>query len=136
MRQPDGGDPMPEFLAFCSARRPQLEASLASRFPQTNEIGRSALFLAGFDRLEPGPKAHLDLGASAGLNLLVDKLAYRNSAGDLLGDSAVVLDCSVRGEPGRLATRPQRSQSAMAGAGSSKPWPAARRLRAYATMSL
>lgn len=104
-RQPDGGDPMPEFLAFCSARRPQLEASLATRFPQTNEIGRSALFLAGFDHLEPGPKAHLDLGASAGLNLLVDKLAYRDADGGLLGDSEVVLDCSVRGEPGRLAGR-------------------------------
>ena len=102
-REPDGGDPMPEFLAFCSARAPLIQASLATRFPQTNEIGRSALFLAGFDRLEPGPKAHLDLGASAGLNLLVDKLAYRDSDGGTLGDSEVVLDCRLRGGPGRLA---------------------------------
>jgi hypothetical protein len=104
-RVPDDGDPMPEFLAFCSARTPQLAASLATRFPQTNEIGRSALFLAGFDRLEPGPKAHVDLGASAGLNLLVDKLAYRDADSVVLGESEVVLDCSVRGEPGRLAVR-------------------------------
>ncbi len=104
-RHPDGGDPMPEFLAFCSARTPQLQASLATRFPQTNEIGRSALFLAGFDHLGPGPKAHLDVGASAGLNLLVDKLAYRMADGSLLGDSEVILECSVRGEPERLAER-------------------------------
>lgn len=102
-REPDRGDPMPEFLAFCSARTAQLQASLATRFPQTNEIGRSALFLAGFDQLEPGPKAHLDLGASAGLNLLVDKLAYRDVDGGQLGESEVVLECSVRGEPHQLA---------------------------------
>jgi hypothetical protein len=94
---------MPEFLAFCSARRPQLQASLATRFPQTNEIGRSALFLVGFDHLEPGPKAHLDLGASAGLNLMVDRLAYRDVDGGQLGASEVVLECSVRGEPRQLA---------------------------------
>jgi hypothetical protein len=103
--RPDRGDPMPEFLAFCSARTAQLQASLATRFPQTNEIGRSALFLAGFGQLEPGPKAHLDLGASAGLNLLVDKLAYRDADSCVLGDSEVVLDCSVRGEPATLAER-------------------------------
>lgn len=102
-REPDGGDPMPEFLAFCSARTPQLKASLASRFPQTNEIGRSALFLVGFDHLEPGPKAHLDLGASAGLNLMVDRLAYRDVDGGQLGASEVVLECSVRGVPHQLA---------------------------------
>jgi hypothetical protein len=96
-REPDGGDPMPEFLAFCSARKPQLQASLAARFPQTNEIGRSALFLVGFDHLEPGPKAHLDLGASAGLNLMVDV------DGGQLGASEVVLECSVRGVPQQLA---------------------------------
>ena len=102
-RRPDGGDPMPEFLAFCSARAAQIHASLATRVPQTNEIGRSSLFLAGFDRLGSAPIGHLDLGASAGLNLLVDKMAYRDAEGGLLGDSEVVLDCSVRGEPGRLA---------------------------------
>ncbi len=102
-KEPDRGDPMPEFLAFCSARAPLIQASLATRFPQTNEIGRSALFLAGFDHLESGPLAHLDLGASAGLNLMVDKLAYRDADGGVLGSSEVVLDCKIRGEPGRLA---------------------------------
>ena len=104
-RNPDVGDPMPEFLAFCSARAGELQASLATRFPQTNEIGRSALFLAGIDRLGPSPIGHLDLGASAGLNLLVDKLAYRDADGALLGDSEVVLDCRIRGEPDKLAGR-------------------------------
>ncbi len=94
--EPDPGDPVPEFLAFCSEHAAAIRESLASRLPQTNEIGRSALLLAGFGRLEPGQKAHLDVGASAGLNLMLDRLAYRDGRGGQLGHSEVVLDCSVR----------------------------------------
>lgn len=101
---PDSGDPEPEFLSFCAQNAEAIRRSLASRLPQTNEIGRSALLLAGFSQLEPGPKAHLDVGASAGLNLMVDRLAYRDGRGGQLGTSVVVLDCSVRGRGPGLAT--------------------------------
>ncbi len=108
--EPDPGDPVPEFLAFCAAHAADISRSLATRVPQTNEIGRSALLLAGFGRLEPGPKAHLDIGASAGLNLMLDRLAYRDGWGWELGRSEVVLECSVRGgdpdRPGLAAGLP------------------------------
>lgn len=108
--EPDPGDPVPEFLTFCADHAAAISRSLATRVPQTNEIGRSALLLAGFGTLEPGPKAHLDIGASAGLNLMVDRLAYRNGKGWQLGSSDVVLDCSIRGgapdRPGLAAALP------------------------------
>jgi hypothetical protein len=101
--RPDPGDPVPEFLDFCAAHAAAIRQTVATRLPQTNEIGRSALLLAGFDRLEATELAHLDVGASAGLNLMVDRLAYRDGSGGQLGTSAVVLDCAVRGDPHRLA---------------------------------
>lgn len=101
--RPDPGDPVPEFLDFCAANAAAIRACVATRLPQTNEIGRSALLLAGFDRLEVRELAHLDVGASAGLNLMVDRLAYRDGRGGHLGSSTVVLDCSVGGHPSRLA---------------------------------
>ncbi|MGV8910027.1 MAG: DUF2332 domain-containing protein [Propionicimonas sp.] len=101
--RPDPGDPVPEFLDFCAAHAAAIRRTVATRLPQTNEIGRSALLLAGFDRLGARELAQLDVGASAGLNLMVDRLAYRDGLGGQLGSSAVVLDCSVRGNAPRLA---------------------------------
>ena len=102
---PDPGDPVPEFLDFCAAHAAAIRQTVATRLPQTNEIGRSALLLAGFDRLDAPRLAHLDVGASVGLNLMVDRLGYRDGHGAQLGSSTVVLECSVRGDPPRLARR-------------------------------
>lgn len=92
------GDPVPAFLDYCSAHADQLRHLLATRLPQTNEIGRSALLLVAMAMVsdEAGPLAHLDVGASAGLNLLVDRYGY--DFGDRrLGDGPVRLGCGVRG---------------------------------------
>ncbi len=98
----DSGDPVPEFLAFCADHATELRELVATRLPQTNEIGRAPVLVAGFGQLPPGPRAHLDVGASAGLNLMLDRLAYTDGHG-VLGSSEVVLECSVRPEGRRLA---------------------------------
>jgi hypothetical protein len=48
--------------------------------PQTNEVGRSAVLMSGLLEIAatfPRPVELLELGASAGLNLLLDSYAYR-----------------------------------------------------------
>ncbi|MGC3993591.1 MAG: DUF2332 domain-containing protein [Propionicimonas sp.] len=101
---PATGDPVPAFLEYCNEHSAEIRALVATRLPQTNETGRSALLVAGFDRLPAGPKAHLDVGASAGLSLMLDRFAY-DDGNRVLGDSALLLECSVL-PPGRpLADR-------------------------------
>ena len=97
---PDTGDPVPAFRAFCATHADELGELLATRSTQTNEIGRCALLLPAFGLVadEVGPVAHLDIGASAGLNLLLDRYHYTyEPGGQLGGPSPVELRCSTRG---------------------------------------
>jgi hypothetical protein len=96
----DPGDPLPAFRRFCTERRGPLDALLTSRSTQTNEIGRCALLVPVLALLadELGPLAHVDVGASAGLNLLLDRYAYRyEPGGEVGGPSPVLLACGTRG---------------------------------------
>jgi hypothetical protein len=98
--EPDPGDPLPSLRRFCAEHRSALIELLATRSTQTNEIGRCALLLPVFGMLadEVGPLAHLDVGASAGLTLLLDRFQYRYEPGGEVGDpSPVVLSCGTRG---------------------------------------
>ena len=101
----DGDDPWPAFRDFCAANSPLLADLLTRRSTQTNEIGRCAVFvpvLAGV-AAEVGPLGHLDMGASGGLNLLLDRYRYqyRDGHGSLHevgpAGSPVTLECGVRG---------------------------------------
>ncbi len=100
---PRTDDPVPAFVAFCRAHRDELVELVAGRVPQTNEIGRSALLLVGLADVasRSGPLAHLDVGASAGLNLLLEHYGYDYS-GHRLGGDRLVLACEVGGGPGNL----------------------------------
>lgn len=101
----------PAFVDFCNAHRSALGELIATHTTQTNEVGRCAVLwpvlqLAakrqGFDRV-----ALLDFGASAGLNLGVDRFAYDYGALRLMpgGPQAVVrLQCRLVGDAGPQAS--------------------------------
>lgn len=88
--------------AFCRTHGVDIVATIGTRHTQTNEVGRCALFLpalAGVGEAE-GPLAHVDVGASAGLNLLLPRFHYRyEPGGSVGGPSPVTLHCATRRGP-------------------------------------
>lgn len=101
--RPRTDDPVPAFLAFCRDHRAAVAGLVESRLPQTNEIGRSALLLVGLAAVAAtaGRLSHLDVGASAGLNLLLEHYGY-DFSGHRLGPDRLVLGCEVSGDGGPL----------------------------------
>jgi hypothetical protein len=105
---PPAGDVAAAFIDFCQVHRAAVERLVATRTTQTNEVGRCTGLFPGLCVIasEYGwrePLALLDLGTSAGLNLLFDDYGYSYRAargGAILTagavDSAVALECSVR----------------------------------------
>ena len=102
------GDAAASFADFCGEHRIELEALIATRTTQTNEVGRCTALLPGLCHIaarygRDEPLSLLDLGTSAGLNLLFDDYAYvyRAARGDRTiaagaRDATVVLECTVR----------------------------------------
>jgi hypothetical protein len=97
------GDPVPTFRRFCLVRQEDIRELIARRRVQTNEVGRSACLLPAF-ALASGmtrgrPLALVEVGTSAGLNLLFDRYAYDYGDGVLRGEagSSVRISCSLRG---------------------------------------
>lgn len=107
--EPRRDDPTEAAREFCFRRRDDLIALIQSRTPQTNEIGRCAPLILGLARLERrfGDLAQLDVGASAGLNLLSDQYRYRFGS-TVIGEGTVGLDCELRGQPTAIPQRPPR----------------------------
>ncbi len=104
----DPADPGPAFTAFCEANREAIIPILKTRMVQTNEVRRSALLLPAFATIAAEtarPLALIEIGPSAGLNLLFDRYRYDYGGGLTLGDAAspVLLDCESRGAPLPLA---------------------------------
>jgi hypothetical protein len=102
-----------DFRDFCLTQRAALVELLASRSTQTNEVGRCAALLPALATVaahHPGrPLSLLDLGTSAGLNLLFDHYRYRyrqrsDGAVTRAGPegSGVVLDCTLRSDRRQL----------------------------------
>ncbi|MCH9837257.1 DUF2332 domain-containing protein [bacterium] len=84
---------------FVHERSPAVLELLETRRVQTNEVGRCALFLPPMTTVAAGvgPIAHVDVGSSAGLTLLMSHFAYRYNEGPTIGQSRVRLDCSTSG---------------------------------------
>jgi hypothetical protein len=85
------------------AHRAELVEAVASRTTQTNEVARSAVLLLAYTLVAERtgrPLALLELGASAGLNLRVDRWCYDYGAVGMVGDPAapIVLRPEVRGD--------------------------------------
>jgi hypothetical protein len=96
------GDPWPPFRALVEERAAELAVTMAARSIQTNEVGRCvplAAALTAAHRRVGRPLALVEVGASAGLNLLFDRYAHTLGDAAVLGDpsSPVRLDCEPRG---------------------------------------
>jgi len=106
--QPGSDDVAADFVDFCRVHRGEIEHLIATRATQTNEVGRCTGLLAGLCHVATltgwsEPLSVLDLGTSAGLNLLFDDYTYtyRSQCGDAVRRAgtpggAVSLECEAR----------------------------------------
>jgi hypothetical protein len=103
-QMPQIGEPFALFRAFCLDHADAIQALLAHRRVQTNEVRRCACLLPAFTvaarRLGDHPLALVEVGASAGLNLLWDRYHYDYGIGGQCGDPSapVRLACELRGD--------------------------------------
>jgi hypothetical protein len=92
------------FHDFCLAQRDKLLPLLANGLVQTNEPRRSAALLLGINEVvQTIPAAGLalvEVGASAGLNLVFDRYRYNFGEGRMAGPASanVVIECDLRGD--------------------------------------
>ena len=104
-------DAYPAFRAFVLAHREALAALLAERTTQTNEVRRCSYLLPALvfaAARTSRPLALVDVGASAGLNLLFDRYGYDYGGGWVAGDAAssVQIATQLRGVRPPLAPWP------------------------------
>jgi hypothetical protein len=95
-------DPAPLFHQVCLDRRAELADLLTVRRVQTNDCGRTALLGPGLTWIagrRQGPLALVDVGASAGLNLIGDRYRLDYGAFGATGPpgSPVEVRCRVTG---------------------------------------
>jgi hypothetical protein len=102
----EGEDPFPDFRDFVRRHRDELAPLVATRVTNTNEVARSALLHAGFRAVakESGEPLNLiEIGPSAGLNLIWDKYGVRYTRGGESfyaepRDAPLVVECELRGD--------------------------------------
>jgi len=94
----------PQFKLFCLGNIAAIKVLINSRLVQTNEVRRSPYLypaiLTGFQRLNSGSQlALIEVGTSAGLNLLPDQYLYSTGPGVEYGapDSSLKLDIDFIG---------------------------------------
>ncbi len=98
-------DPVPHFIDFVAQHRDALTPLIVSKITNTNEVGRCALLHPAFRAMamEAGePLDLIEIGPSAGLNLIWDRYGVRYHRGSEtfalpVSDPALTLDCELRG---------------------------------------
>jgi hypothetical protein len=96
-------DPYPSLRAFCLEHREEILELITTRLVQTNEVRRCGCLMPAFTRItqqaEGRPLALVEIGASAGLNLLWDRYGYDYGIERRYGDprSPVQIVCELRG---------------------------------------
>ena len=111
---PSEGDPRPAFLDAVAGNVPALR-ELVTQPVQTNEVSRCAVLLCGFLTIarETGlPLRVLEIGASAGMNLLWDRYFYRagertwgDPASPVRLDDVYAGECPLLDVPAEVAER-------------------------------
>jgi hypothetical protein len=101
-------DPGPLFTDVCFRYRDRVLELLASRHTNTNEVGRSAVLGPALTTVAAelgAPLGLVDVGCSAGLNLLCDRYLLDYGASGTTGpaDAAVRITCAVVGAPPPIA---------------------------------
>jgi hypothetical protein len=102
----DAEDPVPDFKAFVLAHREMVEQLVAARVTNTNEIGRSALLHPGFRMAAAhavAPLALIEIGPSAGLNLIWDRYGVRYqrdgaTVATINENAPLVIESELRGD--------------------------------------
>jgi hypothetical protein len=96
----EGEDPFPLFRDFVTRHRDELVGLIETRVTNTNEVGRSAVLHPGFRMLqENGPLHLIEIGPSAGLNMIWDRYGVRYSDKCAISPAAqLVIDCELRGD--------------------------------------
>jgi hypothetical protein len=101
---PDPGDASSAFHRFCLEYARDIRELLLTRRVQTNEVARSACLLPMFElvaRQASGiPLSLIEIGASAGLNLLWNHYGYDYGNGRRYGvpDSLLQIPCALKGD--------------------------------------
>ncbi|RAP76004.1 DUF2332 domain-containing protein [Paenibacillus montanisoli] len=107
----DPSSAFPAFKAFCFLHRNEIVRLLETKLVQTNEVRRCAYLYPAFchiHRLAGKPLALVEIGTSAGLQLLWDQYRYRyNGADEYYGnpDSDFVIETTIRGANKPFLTR-------------------------------
>jgi hypothetical protein len=88
---PPGSETYPAFRSFCVRERDRLNPLLAGRVTQTNEVARCGYLLPAFTlvaELSAKPLSIVEVGCSAGLNLLFDLYGYDFGGGRAFGNAS------------------------------------------------
>lgn len=102
--EPSAEDPEPALRVTIDAHRGRILELLRTRQVQTNEVNRCCAWWMALARLtydDPRPIHLVEIGASAGLNLLLDRFSYRFTSRDELTPGGH-LDAGRAGSPVRL----------------------------------